>query len=144
MYQIRLPTKVFVALWKKISSASYITKKYLFSWSGWPDLNRHEVALNGFSYYSMLPQPILRSLQSGLCLHHTCGHRVRWLVYSLYTFTTFYVDLARRCPKGMSAELASIHSESFLLWCSCAGLRFSSSPIFSIGMTIRTQQLKIF
>lgn len=57
MYQIRLPTKVFVALWKKISSASYTTKKYLFLWSGWPDLNRHGVTTNGFSYYSMSPWP---------------------------------------------------------------------------------------
>ena len=48
----------------------------------------------GFSYYSMSPQPRY-ALQSGLCLCH--DRSFRQVVYSLYTFnTTPVVYLARR------------------------------------------------
>ena len=48
----------------------------------------------GFSYYSMSPQPHY-ALQSGLCLCH--NRSFRQVVYSLYTFnTTPVVYLARR------------------------------------------------
>lgn len=40
----------------------------------------------------------------------------RW-VYSLYTFTPIG-DLARRCPDRIFAELAHIHTRSFLSGCS--------------------------
>ena len=56
-------------------------------WCGQPDLNRHEISLNRFSYYSMSPWP-RKALQSGLCLLHIL--RLRRLVYSLYTFMNIF------------------------------------------------------
>ena len=89
-------------------------------WCRWGDLNPHEPKPNGFSYYSILLWPSCDVVVWNMSSPYVLS-TLRWLVYVLYTFTVktpIFTDLARRCPSRIFAELANIHSGSFLSWCS--------------------------
>ena len=110
-------------------------------WCGWPDSNRHGLAPNRFSslLYVTIAIFLCCSPDYVFSISHDLGgwyivsthlwilknlqHYQAVLVHALgFTWIVWHIifNLARRYLSKIFTELASIHSRSFLSWCSCS------------------------